>query len=106
MEWEPTPPPPLYNGGYTTSGVMRRGSDDVYQEHGIDDTRGGAWDNFAIGKQRLFGQKEGQDETGLEDILAGWGLTEPGAGVHGSRSQMGWGQGALKWFKGGKSKIE
>jgi hypothetical protein len=97
MEWEPTPPPALYNGGYTLAGSIPPGA---YADQGHE---GGEWDNFATGKQRMFGQKEGEDETGLEGLLAGWGLAESVAGQSAGPRRRGWRDGALRWLQRGKA---
>lgn len=34
------------------------------------------WDGFAVGKQRMWGRREVEDETGLEGLMATWGLRE------------------------------
>jgi hypothetical protein len=39
------------------------------EDEGRDD-----WDSFAINKQRMFAPRDGEDETGLESLIAGWGI--------------------------------
>jgi hypothetical protein len=98
MDWEAPTPSALYNGGYTSGGP-------VYSEQQVEETaegyeRGQEWDNFAIGKQRFFGRREGEDETGLEGLLAGWGLAEQIGGQAATKRRGGWAGGALSWFSG------
>lgn len=97
MDWEPTPPSALYNGGYTFEQAIP-----TYIEQDGSGQKG-EWDNFAVGKQRMFGRKEGEDETGLEGLLAGWGLAEPVQSKGGGPGQ-GWTKSAMSWFSGGKLK--
>jgi len=62
MDWEPSPtvdrfrPPPAL--------------DDDEDFHGTKND----WDSFAVNKQRMFPPREGEDETGLESLIAGWGI--------------------------------
>ncbi|KAI9633529.1 Ima1 N-terminal domain-containing protein [Dioszegia hungarica] len=74
MDWEGPAPSALYNGGYTSGGPVYSEQQAEEMTEGYE--RGQGWDNFAVGKQRFFGRREGEDETGLEGLLAGWGLAE------------------------------
>lgn len=56
MDWEPTTASP-------SSGDVGEGGD------------GGDWDAFGVGRQRMFPTQSGNDETGLESLLAGWGIS-------------------------------
>jgi hypothetical protein len=73
MDWEPSP------------SVNRSGRS---KPPGLDDDeydstpRKNDWDNFAVNKQRMFGKSE-HDETGLESLIAGWGID---TGASNSRS--------------------
>jgi hypothetical protein len=62
MDWEPSP----------TVDRFRRppGLDDDEEFNGTKDD----WDSFAVNKQRMFPPREGEDETGLESLIAGWGI--------------------------------
>jgi hypothetical protein len=62
MDWEPSP----------TVDRSRRppGLDDDEELNGARND----WDSFAVNKQRMFPPREGQDETGLESLIAGWGI--------------------------------
>jgi hypothetical protein len=62
MDWEPSP----------TVDRFRRppGLDDDEEFNGTKND----WDSFAVNKQRMFPPREGQDETGLESLIAGWGI--------------------------------
>ena len=62
MDWEPSP---------TVDRFRRPPGLDEDEE--FNDTRND-WDSFAINKQRMFPPREGQDETGLESLIAGWGI--------------------------------
>jgi hypothetical protein len=71
MDWEPAPGAALSNGGWTTRppGWSPDNEDDV-----VETPRKSEWDTFAVGKQRMFPRRQGNDETGLESLLAGWGI--------------------------------
>jgi hypothetical protein len=98
MDWEPSPcinrlsrsRPPGLDG------------DDEY-----DTTpRKNNWDTFAVNKQRMFPGKSEHDETGLESLIAGWGIGNPnghghynhhdGNAQHGPGSPFGTGAPALQ----------
>lgn len=98
MDWESAPISAIHNGGYTTQGppTIHHVSDDRYPEGDIAHSHVN-WDSFASGKQRMFPRRDGQDETGLENLLAGWGLAEP-AHRASARGNGGWS--GLRWFKG------
>ncbi|WVQ85896.1 hypothetical protein IAT38_008064 [Cryptococcus sp. DSM 104549] len=70
MDWEPSSGAVLSNGGYTHRPVGWTPDD----EDDVPLPRKSDWDNFATNKQRLFPQQAGHDETGLESLLAGWGI--------------------------------
>lgn len=72
MDWEPSPQAALVNGGWTR---RPRGDWDDQQDDGaaVHTSGLGDWDNFGTGKQRMFAGHQ-QDETGLESLLAGWGI--------------------------------
>lgn len=53
MDWEPSPVPGSLNG----------------------DTPAGDWETFGVGRQRMFPQPRQQDETGLESLFSGWGIS-------------------------------
>lgn len=65
MDWEPSP---------TTDRTFLRKPPglDLEDEETKDD-----WDSFAVGPQRMFAARDGHDETGLESLIAGWGI-DPG----------------------------
>ncbi|WVF67934.1 hypothetical protein IAT40_002696 [Kwoniella sp. CBS 6097] len=78
MDWEPSPSPVPRNGnGYDNrpSGLLTPDDEDdlhfnypsMYPVKGKDD-----WDAFATNRQRMFPQRA--EETGLENLLAGWGI--------------------------------
>jgi hypothetical protein len=73
MDWEPSP----------TVDRFRRppGLDDDEEFNGTKND----WDSFAVNKQRMFPPREGQDETGLESLIAGWGI-DPNPQVQRDRS--------------------
>jgi len=58
MDWEPSP----------TVDRFRR-PPGLEDDEAKDD-----WESFAVNKQRMFAPREGQDETGLESLIAGWGI--------------------------------
>jgi hypothetical protein len=63
MDWEPSPAVDRFR--------RPPGLDDDDQDfNGIKND----WDSFAVNKQRMFPPREGQDETGLESLIAGWGI--------------------------------
>jgi hypothetical protein len=62
MDWEPSP---------TTDRTFLRRPPGLDLEN--DETRDD-WDQFAVGPQRMFAARDGQDETGLESLIAGWGI--------------------------------
>ncbi|AAW41163.1 conserved hypothetical protein [Cryptococcus deneoformans JEC21] len=68
MDWEPSPI-------VSKTGVSRPPGWTAVDDE--DDTashpKKADWDSFAINKQRMF-PRAGQEETGLENLLAGWGL--------------------------------
>lgn len=68
MDWEPSPI-------VSKTGVSRPPGWTLVDDE--DDTashpKKADWDSFAINKQRMF-PRAGQEETGLENLLAGWGL--------------------------------
>jgi hypothetical protein len=69
MDWEPSPHTALSNGGYTGRPPRwEPDEDDSPSLHKAD------WDGFGVGRQRMFPQRHEQEETGLESLLAGWGL--------------------------------
>jgi hypothetical protein len=39
-----------------------------------DDSPRDEWESFAVNKQRMFPARDGQDETGLESLIADWGI--------------------------------
>lgn len=41
---------------------------------------GDDWDSFGVGRQRMFPPQTGNDETGLESLLAGWGISAGAVG--------------------------
>lgn len=68
MDWEPSPI-------VSKTGVSRppgwTAVDD--EDDTVSHPKKADWDSFAINKQRMF-PRAGQEETGLENLLAGWGL--------------------------------
>jgi hypothetical protein len=62
MDWEPSP---------TTDRTSLKRPPGLELEN--DETRDD-WDQFAVGPQRMFAAREGHDETGLESLIAGWGI--------------------------------
>ncbi|WVQ95498.1 hypothetical protein IAU59_002595 [Kwoniella sp. CBS 9459] len=101
MDWEPSPSPARYNAaGYHNRppGLLSPGDEDdidfnissMYPRQGKDD-----WDAFATNRQRMFPQHT--EETGLENLLAGWGI----GGGGGSGGAEGNGASALHVAKGG-----
>ena len=68
MDWEPSPGAALSNGGWTRRPPTSWDDEDADAQPATND-----WDSFATNKQRMFGLPQ-QDETGLESLLAGWGL--------------------------------
>jgi hypothetical protein len=74
MDWEPSPHAAVTNGGWTRRRPMEWDGDhseDIMDHHLVKSD----WDAFGAGKQRMFG-RPGPDtqETGLESLLAGWGI--------------------------------
>jgi len=45
------------------------------------------WDSFGVGRQRMFPNGSANDETGLENLLAGWGISTGSAAGTTSQSQ-------------------
>ncbi|KAK8850464.1 hypothetical protein IAR55_004382 [Kwoniella newhampshirensis] len=75
MDWEPSPSAVLANGGYTHRPAHwspEDDQDDICPPSKLD------WDTFAMNKQRMFPKQGGQDETGLESLLEGWGIGASG----------------------------
>jgi hypothetical protein len=62
MDWEPS---------LTTDRTFLKRPPGLDLEN--DETRDD-WDQFAVGPQRMFAAREGHDETGLESLIAGWGI--------------------------------
>lgn len=69
MDWEPSPSAVASNGGWTRPPPGMWETDDFENEA----SDASVWDSFAVNKQRMFAQPEVSD-TGLESLLAGWGL--------------------------------
>ena len=80
MDWEPSPGAALDNGGWTRRPPATWDTDDLEPDLPVSSD----WDSFAINKQRMFAPPQAE-ETGLENLLAGWGL---GGGVSDSASSM------------------
>lgn len=74
MDWEPSPGAAVSNGGWTRRPPAMWDVEDDEP----DPIQRNDWDSFAINKQRMFAQPQAQ-ETGLESLLAGWGLGGGGA---------------------------
>lgn len=64
MDWEPLPP-------------TSKPSPDQWLDEADEGGGKADWNGFGMGKQRMFPQAHGTDETGLESLLAGWGLGGP-----------------------------
>ncbi len=69
MDWEPSPGAAVSNGGWTRRPPSTWDADDL--EPDLPTTSD--WDSFAVNKQRIFAEPHTED-TGLESLLAGWGL--------------------------------
>ncbi|WVR08586.1 hypothetical protein IAU60_005641 [Kwoniella sp. DSM 27419] len=74
MDWEPSPAAVVYGPGNTI-----RPSQDWTSHSEIGNVEYNTrnkedWDAFATNKQRMFPQNYAGDETGLETLLAGWGI--------------------------------
>lgn len=85
MEWEPSPVP-ARSGRAPPPGLE---DDDVDAQWGTptkNDKRD--WDTFATNRQRMFPNQGVRDETGLESLIAGWGLGggEPTTSANGRAS--------------------
>lgn len=65
MDWEPSP---------TTDRTFLRKPPGLDPE---DEETRDDWDSFAVGPQRMFAARDAHDETGLESLIAGWGI-DPG----------------------------
>jgi hypothetical protein len=95
MDWEPSPHTALSNGGYTGRPPRwEPDEDDSPPLHKAD------WDGFGVGKQRMFPQRHEQEETGLESLLAGWGLgaaADAGSSNSAARPQR---RRGLAWMSG------
>lgn len=74
MDWEPTSQP-FYD---PRPPALRVDSADEWPSPPLParELHRAQWDGFAVGKQRMWGQRPGEDETGLEGLMATWGLTE------------------------------
>jgi hypothetical protein len=71
MDWEPSPHAAVTNGGWTTRPPTQ--PDAHYKGNGISRND---WDGFGAGKQRMFEKPRAEvAETGLESLLAGWGIS-------------------------------
>lgn len=102
MDWEPSPHAALTNGGYTSRPPLWAQDSYLSQEEGSADfgmhaktDTSADWDNFGVGKQRMFGHRPGHEETGLERLLEDWGI---GGDIPGSQAA---GRGAKEdkaWF--------
>lgn len=96
MDWEPSPPPFSTNtiGGFPKPPGLSLAEDEGMElSDGIGVTAKSDWDNFGVGKQRMFPGQTG--ETGLESLLAGWGLGTGPAGMgvgelKGEKEAKGW----------------
>lgn len=77
MDWEPSPRPSNISGG------RRRppGLDDEDQDPEANSNSRHDWDSFAVNRQRMFPNQTTRDETGLESLIAGWGIDGNGAGT-------------------------
>jgi hypothetical protein len=62
MDWEPSPTADRFSS-------RRPPGLDLENDETRDD-----WDQFAVGPQRMFAARDGHDETGLESLIAGWGI--------------------------------
>lgn len=65
MDWEPSPAP-----------TTRRppGLEDRDYDSYLDSPSKHNWDSFAVQRQRMFPSQSDRDETGLESLIAGWGI--------------------------------
>lgn len=80
MDWEPSPRP----GNRRPPGLDddNDGDSRPYESPSKHD-----WDTFAVGRQRMFPNQGTRDETGLESLIAGWGIdgtstsSDTGAGI-------------------------
>lgn len=68
MDWEPSPVP-QGNRPLRPSGLEDRDYDSYMDTPSKHD-----WDNFAVNRQSMFPAQSDRDETGLESLLAGWGI--------------------------------
>lgn len=75
MDWEPSPGAALTNGGYT-----RRPPDWAEEYDDPMPLKRENWDSFGSGRQRIFAPQP-EDETGLEGLLASWGIGSNGPPV-------------------------
>ncbi|WWD20646.1 hypothetical protein CI109_105122 [Kwoniella shandongensis] len=78
MDWEPSPSVTLPSS-HRPNNWMVPGHDDD-DDDGMRPPSKLDWDTFAMNKQRMFPKQGGQDETGLESLLAGWGIGGGGGG--------------------------
>ena len=72
MDWEPSPRP-------RTS--RPPGLDDDDDVRPYDTPSKHDWDSFAVGRQRMFPNQSTKDETGLESLIAGWGIDTANTGL-------------------------
>ncbi|OCF45681.1 hypothetical protein I317_00584 [Kwoniella heveanensis CBS 569] len=89
MDWEPSPSPASYQAYGNSYNHMNRppglftpeDEDDMNFHHAsmYPRTAKHDWDGFATNRQRMFPQRA--EETGLESLLAGWGIGGGGAGT-------------------------
>jgi hypothetical protein len=105
MDWEPSPQPQAFAshtpGGFAKPPALLNDQDeDEDMGASMATSRNqGDWDNFGIGKQRMFPGQTG--ETGLESLLAGWDLGGGGGGsVKGSGEAQDDRQGGQRAKKG------
>jgi hypothetical protein len=74
MDWEPSP---------SINRLSRSRPPGLDGEDEYDTTpRKNDWDTFAVNKQRMFPGRSEHDETGLESLIADWGIGNPNGHGH------------------------
>jgi hypothetical protein len=73
MDWEPAPSAVIYNGGWTHRPPPAWQHNEVVAQKQSARAKSD-WDTFAVNKQRMYPTQPLTDETGLESLLAGWGI--------------------------------
>ncbi len=72
MDWEPAASASQTNSSWPTRPLDW--SPDERDDVMFGTPQKSDWDRFAVQKQRMFPKQTGNEETGLESLLAGWGI--------------------------------